>query len=173
MGKTTPNSGIKKRGFWQMGVSAGSSVAPKKTKAIQGDWAQQSIWHSERHSQERRPFLQKHPSKTPLFLAPDTRAHQCLQFRFDYTYTYTLNRFLNWFPGCSRKCFLGPISWVSRKSVSLLARSQTPPHIKQAIQSHSGDYTYTLELFSNEFSENCTYTFIRSGEIDPVKLKGR
>ena len=44
---------------------------PKETKNIQGYWAQQYIWHSERDSQERRILLQKPPSKNTLFLAPD------------------------------------------------------------------------------------------------------
>ena len=51
------------------GVSAESSVTPKKAKNSQGYWTQQYIWHSECHSQERHRFLQKTPSKNPLLLA--------------------------------------------------------------------------------------------------------
>ena len=47
-----------------------SSVTPKETKNTQGCWGQQYIWHSEHHSQERRIFLHKPPSKSPLFLVP-------------------------------------------------------------------------------------------------------
>ena len=57
----------KKGGSSGGGVSAESSVAPKKTKTTQGYWSQQS----ERHSQERRTFLQKPPSKHPLFFVPE------------------------------------------------------------------------------------------------------
>ena len=35
-------------------------------RKYQGYWAQQYVWHSERHSQERHIFLQKPPSKTPF-----------------------------------------------------------------------------------------------------------
>ena len=52
------------------GVSAESSVRPKETKKIQGYWVQQYIWHSERHSQERRTFF-RNPLLKPLFLAPE------------------------------------------------------------------------------------------------------
>ena len=42
------------KGALATGVSAESSVAPKETENNQGYWAQQDIWHSERHSQEKR-----------------------------------------------------------------------------------------------------------------------
>ena len=54
------------KGVLAKGVSAESSVAPKETKNTQKYWAQQCIWHSERHSQERRTLLQTTPSKTPF-----------------------------------------------------------------------------------------------------------
>ena len=47
-------------------VSGESSVTPKETKNTQGYWAQQYIWYSERHSQERSILLQKPPSKSPF-----------------------------------------------------------------------------------------------------------
>ena len=59
------------KGVLAKGVSAESSVTLKETKRSRGYWAQQHVWHSERHSQERRTFLQKPPSKNPLFLVPD------------------------------------------------------------------------------------------------------
>ena len=43
----------------------------KGNKRYWGYWAQQYIWQSERHSQKRRIFSQKHPSKNPLFLVPE------------------------------------------------------------------------------------------------------
>ena len=49
------------KGVLAGGISAKSNVAPK-TKDRQGYWARQHIWHSVRHSQERRTFLQKPPS---------------------------------------------------------------------------------------------------------------
>ena len=57
------------KGVLAKGVSVESSVTPKETKNTRGHWAQQFIWHSERHSQERRIFWQKPPSKNPLFWA--------------------------------------------------------------------------------------------------------
>ena len=62
----------RKGGVFAKGSSARSNVMPKEeTKNTQGYWAQQCIWHSERHSQERCTFLQKPPSKNPLFLVPE------------------------------------------------------------------------------------------------------
>ena len=66
------SSGTKK-GVLAKGVSAGSSVTPKEQKILLGHWPQQYIWHSQRDGQEGRVFLQKPPSKNPLFLA-DTGA---------------------------------------------------------------------------------------------------
>ena len=54
------------KGVLAKGVSVESSVTPKETKNIQGYWAQQYIWHSERHSQEKRTFC-----KNPLCLVAD------------------------------------------------------------------------------------------------------
>ena len=51
------------KGVLAKGVSAECNVTAKETKTTQGYWPQQYIWHSERHSQERRTFLQKPPSK--------------------------------------------------------------------------------------------------------------
>ena len=56
----------RKRGVLAKGVSVESSITAKEMKATQGYWPQQYICHSERHSQERRTFLQKPPPKTPL-----------------------------------------------------------------------------------------------------------
>ena len=57
------------------GVSPESSVTPKGTKHPQGYWAQQYIWHSKRHTQERRTFWQKEDllktSFLSLLLVPD------------------------------------------------------------------------------------------------------
>ena len=39
---------------------------PKEGNDTQGYWAQHYIWHSERHSQQRRTFLQKPPSENPF-----------------------------------------------------------------------------------------------------------
>ena len=47
-----------------------------------------------------------------------------INFRFDHTYTYTFNRFGNWFQECN----------------------QSP----LGLHLHSGDYTYTLKLFSGQ-----------------------
>ena len=55
----------------EKGVSPASSVTPKKTNNAQEYWAQLYIWHSERHNEERRPFLQKPPPKTPLLFVPE------------------------------------------------------------------------------------------------------
>ena len=55
------------KGLLAKGVSAESSVTSKETKNTRGYWAQQLIWHSERHGQERQIFLRKPPSKTPPF----------------------------------------------------------------------------------------------------------
>ena len=60
-----------KKGVLAKGVSAESSVTPKETKSIQGYWAQQYIWHSERHSQERCTFCKNPLLKNPLLLVPD------------------------------------------------------------------------------------------------------
>ena len=49
------------KGVLAKGVSAEASVAPKETENNQGYWAQQCIWHSERHSQERRTYFCKNP----------------------------------------------------------------------------------------------------------------
>ena len=66
-GHPCPFSRNREKGvLYQRGVSAGSSVLPKETKSTQGSWAQQ-----QRHSQERRTFLQKPPSKNRLFSVPD------------------------------------------------------------------------------------------------------
>ena len=46
--------------------SVESSVTSKEAKNTQGYWAQQYVWHSERHSQEQRTFLQKPLLETPL-----------------------------------------------------------------------------------------------------------
>ena len=53
------------KGGLAKGACAESSVTPKETKNTRGHWAQQYIWHSERHSQERHTFLQKPPLKPP------------------------------------------------------------------------------------------------------------
>ena len=62
----------KKRGVLAKGVSVESIVTAKETKSAQGYWAQQYIWHSERHSQERRTFC-KNPlqQKKNLLLVPE------------------------------------------------------------------------------------------------------
>ena len=59
----TPSK-TKKRRVYQM-VSAECRVPTKETKHNQGYWAQQYIWHLERHSQERRtmPYIS---AKTPF-----------------------------------------------------------------------------------------------------------
>ena len=54
-----------KRGDLSEGVSAESSVTNRKTINSQGYWAQQYTWHAERHSQERRTFLQRLPFLKP------------------------------------------------------------------------------------------------------------
>ena len=59
------------KGVLAKGVSVESSVTAKETKSTQGYWAQRYIWHSERHSQERPAYLEKTPSKNPLFLVPE------------------------------------------------------------------------------------------------------
>ena len=59
-------SGTKKRVFLAKGVSVAYSVTAKETKNSQGYWPQQYIWHSERHSQERRTFF-KNPLLKPPF----------------------------------------------------------------------------------------------------------
>ena len=64
----------REKGVLAKGVSAGSSVTPKETENTQRYWAQQYIGHWERHSQERRTFLQKPPSKNPLFSVPEVCA---------------------------------------------------------------------------------------------------
>ena len=70
-GFTVPGkSRTKKRGFSKGGFCR-VQCHGQETKSTQGYWAQQYIWHSERHSQERRIFLQKPPSKKPLFLVPE------------------------------------------------------------------------------------------------------
>ena len=58
--------GRREKGVLAKGVFAESSVTPKKTKTIQGHWAKQCIWHSERHSQERGTILQSPLLKTPF-----------------------------------------------------------------------------------------------------------
>ena len=65
------------KGVLAKGVSAKSSVMPKG-KNTRGYWAQQCIWHSEHHSQQRRTFLQKPPSRTPLFLVPEGEQVLCI-----------------------------------------------------------------------------------------------
>ena len=63
--------GSQKGGVLAKGVSVESSATVKEAKVPPKYWAQQYIWHSERHSQERHTFLQKSPSRNPLFLDPD------------------------------------------------------------------------------------------------------
>ena len=53
------------KGVVAKGVSEESSVTPKNKNTLK-HWTQQDIWHSERHSQGKRTFLQKPPSKNPL-----------------------------------------------------------------------------------------------------------
>ena len=57
----------REKGVLAKGVSAGSSVAQKETKNTQGHWAQPYIWHSERHSQERRTLKKKHALVAPPY----------------------------------------------------------------------------------------------------------
>ena len=54
------------KGVLAKGVSTESRVTPKDTNNTRGHWAQQYIWHSQRHGQERRASLQKPPSKKAL-----------------------------------------------------------------------------------------------------------
>ena len=49
------------KGVLAKGVLAQSSVTPKETKNTQGYTAQQYVWHSEPHSQERRYYFAKTP----------------------------------------------------------------------------------------------------------------
>ena len=58
------------KGVLAKGVSVESSVTAKATESTQGCWPQQYIWHSERHSQERRTFCKNPLLKPPLFLVP-------------------------------------------------------------------------------------------------------
>ena len=69
--KKLPVSTDQEKGVSAKGVSAESSVTAKRAESTQGCWTQQYIWHSECHSQERRTFLQKPPSKNLQFLAPE------------------------------------------------------------------------------------------------------
>ena len=65
--------GNQEKGVLAKGVSAEPSVTSRKQKIPGGNWAQQYIWHSERHRQERRICLRKNPpSKNPLCLVPDS-----------------------------------------------------------------------------------------------------
>ena len=57
--------------FSKGGFLQSQALLPRKTNNTPKYWAWQYIWHSERHSQERRAFLQKAPSKNPLFLVPE------------------------------------------------------------------------------------------------------
>ena len=66
-----PSPQNQEKGVLAKGVSAESSVTPRRTKKYPAYWAQQYLYHSERHSQERRIFLQKPPSKNLFFLVPD------------------------------------------------------------------------------------------------------
>ena len=54
------------KGVLAKGVSTESSVTRKETINIQRYWAQPYIWHSERHSQERRTFCTNPLLKTPF-----------------------------------------------------------------------------------------------------------
>ena len=54
-----------------------AKAMPKKTKTTKGYGTQQYIWGSERHGQERCAFLQKPPSRSPLFLVPEIYAVNC------------------------------------------------------------------------------------------------
>ena len=76
--KRVPILRSQEKGVLAKGISAESSVTPKETKKTPKYWAQQCIWHSEHHSQERRTFLQKPPSKKPLFLVLDIRCSERL-----------------------------------------------------------------------------------------------
>ena len=56
----------KEKGVLEKGFSVESSVATKEIKNTQRYWPQQYMWHSERHSQERRTFC-KNPLLKPSF----------------------------------------------------------------------------------------------------------
>ena len=58
----------KKGGFGKGGFCSIQRHAQEKTKNTQDYWTQQCTWHSERHSEERRPFLQNHLLKFSSFL---------------------------------------------------------------------------------------------------------
>ena len=60
--------GFSKRGFCRVQRHA------QETKQCQEHWAQPYVWHSERHSQERRNFLQKTLQKNH-FLVPEGWQH--------------------------------------------------------------------------------------------------
>ena len=57
-----PNLRDQEKGVLAKGASAESSVTRKRTRNTQGNPTQQHISHSQRHSQDRRAFLQKPPS---------------------------------------------------------------------------------------------------------------
>ena len=60
-----------RKGGFSKGVSVESSVTSEETKSTQGCWPQQYIWHSERHSQERRTFCGSPLLKTPFSWSPE------------------------------------------------------------------------------------------------------
>ena len=63
------SSGTKKGGFSKGGFCSPQCHTPGNR--TYGYWAQQDIWYSDHHSQERRAFLQKPRSKSPHFFVPD------------------------------------------------------------------------------------------------------
>ena len=54
-----------RKGGFSKEFSVEPSVTAKETKNTQGYWAQQYIWHAERHSRERRTFSQNPLKKKP------------------------------------------------------------------------------------------------------------
>ena len=55
-----------RKGGFSKGVFCRVERHAQEDIKYQGYWAQQYIWHSERHSQDRRTFLQKPLVKTPF-----------------------------------------------------------------------------------------------------------
>ena len=61
--------GNQRKGVLAKGVSAESSLASKESNHTPKYWAQQYIWHSKRHSQERGTFRKKNLQQQRKFLA--------------------------------------------------------------------------------------------------------
>ena len=65
-----PNQEARKGGFSKGGFCR-IQCHTQDDNNTQGYWARECIWHSERHSQERRTFLQTPFRKPPLFSMPN------------------------------------------------------------------------------------------------------